>query len=237
MSLGQGRVSATTASAAYRRVEELIAQEVCVVLDGGMATELERRRGAGVEPDAGLWGTWALFRSPQTVLDVHASYVAAGCDVISTDTWSILSAPELELRRGPGAGEAVHWIDVARLGVRLARRAVDEGGRVGECAVAFAISEEVNSPQRRGTLELLARVFEEEPPDLILLETLTLIREPETFETVRAPARDGSPACGSRSGVAGTASAGCSASTGARPRAICSAARRAASRRWASARC
>ena len=121
---------------------------------------------------------------------MHRGYVDAGCDVLSTDTWSILSAPERELRQGPGGGATAHWMDVARLGIRLARRAVEEGDRVDDCAVAFAISEEVNSSQRRGTLELLGSVFAEEPPDLILLETLTLVRDPEIFETVRVAPRD-----------------------------------------------
>ena len=163
------------------------------MLDGGVATELERRHGSVTNPDPQLWGTWALARAPKLVFDVHRSYVDAGCNVLSTDTWSILSAPELELRTGPGNGDALHWMDVARLGIRLARRAVEEGGRVDDCAVAFAISEEVNSPQRRGTLELLSSVFADEPPDLILLETLTLIRDPETFEMVELLLETGLP--------------------------------------------
>jgi len=170
----------------------MLAAERCVVLDGGVATELQRR-GSGAAPDPELWGTWALFRAPQAVLDVHRSYVDAGCNVLSTDTWSILSAPERELRQGPGSGEAAHWMDVARLGIRLARRAVEEGDRIDGCAVAFAISEEVNSSQRRGTLDLLGSVFAEEPPDLILLETLTLVRDPELFETVERLLETGLP--------------------------------------------
>ena len=170
----------------------MFAAERCVVLDGGVATELQRR-GSAAAPDPELWGTWALFRAPQAVLDVHRGYVDAGCNVLSTDTWSILSAPERELRQGPGDGEAAHWMDVARLGIRLARRAVEEGDRVNDCAVAFAISEEVNSSQRRDTLELLGSVFAEEPPDLILLETLTLVRDPETFETVERLLETGLP--------------------------------------------
>jgi S-methylmethionine-dependent homocysteine/selenocysteine methylase len=169
----------------------MVAADRCVVLDGGVATELQRRHGAGSGPDEALWGTWALVRDPQAVLDVHRSYVDAGCHVLSTDTWSILSVPEM--RVGPGAGEAVHWMDVGRLGVRLARRAAEEGGRDGECAVAFAISEEADSPQRRGTLELLSGVFADEPPDLVLLETLTLVRDPETFETVELLLETGLP--------------------------------------------
>jgi release factor glutamine methyltransferase len=127
------------------------------------------------------------------VLDVHRRYVEVGCDVVSTDTWSILSAPEMEMRASPGQTELAHWMDVARTGVRLARQAIREGGREGACAVAFTISEEVNSPGRKGTVDLLARVFEDEPPDLILLETLTLIREPETFEAIEGLLATGLP--------------------------------------------
>jgi release factor glutamine methyltransferase len=77
--------------------------------------------------------------------------------------------------------------------VRLARRAIDDAGRNGDCAVAFAISEEVNSQDRRETIELLSRVFEDDPPDLILLETLTLIREPSTYEIVELLLETGLP--------------------------------------------
>jgi S-methylmethionine-dependent homocysteine/selenocysteine methylase/SAM-dependent methyltransferase len=182
-------------SAAYRHVEQLIAAERCVVLDGGVATELQR---LGPVPGEGgrdeeLWGTWALYRAPQAVLDVHAAYVAAGCDVISTDTWSILSAPEVEPRPAGGAPELAHWMDIARLGIDLARQAVEDAGRSSECAVAFTISEEIDSPQREGTIDLLARVFEETPPDLVLLETLTLVRDPGTFEAVQRLLATGLP--------------------------------------------
>ena len=182
-------------SPAYRRVEDLLAAERCVILDGGVATELQRLRPlqGEVGPEPELWGTWALYRAPQAVHDVHVRYVAAGCDVISTNTWSILSAPEVELRSRSGGAELAHWMDVARLGIRLARQAVEEQGRVGECAVAFTISEEVNSPSRQGTIELLARVFEQDPPDLVLLETLTLVRDPDTFETVERVLETGLP--------------------------------------------
>jgi S-methylmethionine-dependent homocysteine/selenocysteine methylase/SAM-dependent methyltransferase len=176
----------TRPSPAYARIQDLLAAERCVILDGGVATELQRERPleSGGVVDRDLWGTWALYRAPDAVLDVHRRYVEAGADVISTDTWSILSLPELGQRFGPGQGSPPHWMDVARNGIRIARRAIEEAGRTGECAVAFAISEEVSSGSRRETVELLSRVFEEEPPDLLLLETLTLIREPLTFETV-----------------------------------------------------
>jgi S-methylmethionine-dependent homocysteine/selenocysteine methylase/SAM-dependent methyltransferase len=84
-------------------------------------------------------------------------------------------------------------MDVARLGISLARQAVEDAGRTGECAVAFTISEEVNSPERAETVYLLARVFEQDPPDLVLLETMTLVRDPSTFETVERLLATGLP--------------------------------------------
>jgi S-methylmethionine-dependent homocysteine/selenocysteine methylase/SAM-dependent methyltransferase len=183
-------------SPAYRRIESLVATERCVILDGAVATELERQyplHAEGRDPDRELWGTWALYRAPESVMQVHRRYVDVGCDVVTTNTWSILSAREMETRASPGSAELVHWMDIARLGIRLAREAVRGGGREGEVAVAFAISEEATGPGRRDTLDLLARVFEDEPPDLVLLETLTLIRDPATFETVELLLQTGFP--------------------------------------------
>src|SRR5581483_9802699 len=135
-----GAVRAATASAPYARLERLVAEERCVILDGGVATEIERVRPEDrrFAADVGLWGTWALYQAPYAVLEVHRRYVDAGCDVISTDTWSILSAPELEQRAQVG-GALTHWMDVARLGIQLARQATAAAGRADECAVAFTI--------------------------------------------------------------------------------------------------
>jgi S-methylmethionine-dependent homocysteine/selenocysteine methylase len=175
----------------YKHVESLLAAERCVILDGGVETEVQRL--SGRDPDPALWGTWALYQAPETVLDVHRGHLAAGCNVLSTATWSILSAPEAEQDARLSGGDPGHWIDVARLGIQLARKATVEAGREGECAVAFAISEEVNSPRRRETIELLARMFADDPPDMLLLETLTLIREPATFEMVELLLETGLP--------------------------------------------
>ena len=48
----------TIRSDAYSKVEEKIAAQRCVILDGGVATELQRN--GGLVEDTGLWGTWAL---------------------------------------------------------------------------------------------------------------------------------------------------------------------------------
>jgi S-methylmethionine-dependent homocysteine/selenocysteine methylase/SAM-dependent methyltransferase len=172
---------ANVASSPYAAVEQKLAEDRCVVLDGGVATEVQRMVPAGTLTREGdLWGTWPLYRAPETVLEVHRAYVAAGCDVISTDTWSVLTDTD-------GSGEAksglLHWMDIARTGIRLARTAAAEDTDRPR-AVAFSVSDEAESLGRAGTARLLARIFEDEPPDLILLETLSLIREPDTFDLV-----------------------------------------------------
>src|SRR5688500_3320941 len=182
------------ASAAYDRIEHELADSRCVVLDGGVATELQR---VGLKEhrltDKSMWGTWAMYHQPHAVLEVHRRYVDAGCDVISTNTWGILSAPEAEARTMAGRGQPAHWMDAARLAVRLARQAIREGGREGKCAVAFSMNGDINAPERLATLGLLRRVFDEDPPDLVLLETLSLIRENFTYPTVQSMLETGLP--------------------------------------------
>lgn len=179
---------------AFDRVQRLIAEDRCVILDGGIATELQR---VGVRDyrvdDKALWGTWALYHAPRAALEVHRRYVAAGCDVISTNTWAITSAPEIESRPSSGPTDSLHWMDMARLGLKLARQAIAEAGKTGEIAVAFSINGDVDSAQRQDTLRLLSRVFQTHPPDLILMETLSLIRENLTFPAVEVMLDTGLP--------------------------------------------
>jgi S-methylmethionine-dependent homocysteine/selenocysteine methylase/SAM-dependent methyltransferase len=178
---------------AFGRLEELIAQQRCVILDGGIATELGRTRpdASPHHGDEALWGTWALVHAPDAVRDVHRSYLDAGCNVISTNTWGLTG----ELDRGAaGAFSApVHWMDIARRGLRVAREAIDSAGRAGEVALAFSINGDVDTQARREMLELLPRVFEEDRPDLVLLETMTLIRDGLTFGAVEALVESGVP--------------------------------------------
>jgi S-methylmethionine-dependent homocysteine/selenocysteine methylase/tRNA1(Val) A37 N6-methylase TrmN6 len=183
-------------SAAYQHIQQKIADEACVILDGGTATELER---LGIQAfrasDADLWGTWGLYHAPYAVQEVHSRYVAAGADLITTNTWGIVNAPEREagLNRPGTSAAPSHWMDVARLGIRLARQAIAEAGKADECAVAFSLNGDVEKPERHRTLELLARVFEQDPPDLILMETLSLIRDNLTFPAVEIMLETGLP--------------------------------------------
>jgi S-methylmethionine-dependent homocysteine/selenocysteine methylase len=191
---GEARSPRERVSDAYARLERLLAKDAPVILDGGNATELERSAAGELrDSDRGLWGTGALYHAPYAVLDVHRSYVAAGCDVISTNTWAVLAAAELEAGGLVGRSGMTHWMDVARLGIRLARQAVDDAGRTAECAVAFSVNGDIESEERLRSLNLLARVFDENPPDLVLMETMSLIRDGLTFPAVERVLETGLP--------------------------------------------
>jgi homocysteine S-methyltransferase len=58
--------------------------ERCLVLDGGLATELERRGASIRDP---LWSGIALLERPELIRDVHRAYLAAGADIITTATY------------------------------------------------------------------------------------------------------------------------------------------------------
>ncbi len=182
----------TTHSPQYGHILEKFGARACVVLDGATATELPHLGDAEHAVDERLWGTRALIEAADAVLDVHRSYVAAGCDVISTNTWGLPSALLHGVAPGSSSTQPVHWMDLARQGLRLARQAVGDGGRDDSCAVAFSINGDVDSDEGQSTIRLLARLFAHEPPDLILLETLAVVR-PSLFATVQSLLDTGIP--------------------------------------------
>ena len=176
----------------YARLARLIATDQPVIMDGATGTELIRVGGERPELEDHLWGLTAILEAPADVTAVHRRYIDVGCDVISTNTWGLATA----LRDGRAdlweSTEPVHWMDVARRGVRLAREAAAEAQREHEVAVAFSINGDVDTPDGRETIRLLARAFEHDAPDLILVETLTLIRS-STYATVEALLDTGLP--------------------------------------------
>ncbi len=96
----------------------LLAQRGTIVLDGAMATELEKR---GVDTSGPLWSALAMRDAPDTILDVHRAYFAAGADVATTNTYQA----NLDAYRRAGLSQA-EAEDMVRQAVRLARRARDE---------------------------------------------------------------------------------------------------------------
>lgn len=69
------------------------------VLDGGMATELERR---GCDISGPLWSAHVLDDSPEIIAAVHLDYLRAGSDCISTASYQVSAQGYRELGRSPG---------------------------------------------------------------------------------------------------------------------------------------
>lgn len=60
-----------------------------ILLDGGMGRELRSR---GVPILDTIWSANALVVSPETVREIHSDYIAAGADVIITNTYGVIRA-------------------------------------------------------------------------------------------------------------------------------------------------
>lgn len=99
-------------------IEELL-RRAPVLLDGGMGSALIAR---GLV-DGGCPERWNLDW-PEDVSQVHASHLAAGCDVILTNTFGA-SAPGLARHGDAGDMEAVNLA-----GARIAREAAEVAARV-----------------------------------------------------------------------------------------------------------
>lgn len=73
------------------------------ILDGGMATELERR---GCDINGPLWSAHVLAASPETIEAVHLSYLEAGADCILTASYQVSAMGYAELGQPPEAATA-----------------------------------------------------------------------------------------------------------------------------------
>jgi len=89
-----------------------LANDGVVVLDGGLATELESR---GADLGDPLWSARLLVDAPDLIRQVHAAYFAAGADVATTASYQ--ATFEGFARRGIARGAAT---DLLRLSVALA---------------------------------------------------------------------------------------------------------------------
>jgi homocysteine S-methyltransferase len=93
-------------------IERLLAERGAVVLDGGLATELERR---GADLRDPLWSAKLLLERPELIRQVHHDYFVAGAQVATTASYQA-TFPGLE-RRGLTTNQAT---DLMRLSVQLA---------------------------------------------------------------------------------------------------------------------
>jgi len=170
-----------------------------IVIDGGLATELERR-GADLRDD--LWSARLLLDDPGAILDVHRAYVDAGADVLIGASYQ--ASFEGFVARGLAGAAAA---DLMTRSVRLARDAAWEAGRpvlvagsIGPYGAVLADGSEYTGAyglgDRSATVTALrgfhrprAEVLAAAEPDLLAIETIPSIAEAEALADI-VPALD-----------------------------------------------
>ncbi|MHC4548709.1 MAG: homocysteine S-methyltransferase [Planctomycetota bacterium] len=161
----------------------LLRQEGVVILDGGLATELEAR---GHDLPDELWSARLLLDDPGALLEVHRAYVAAGADCLITASYQ--ATFEAFARRGISNSEAA---DKLQLSVTLAREARPKlvAASVGPYGAALADGSEYTGAydlDEEGLLAWHRRRFEvltRSGADLLACETIP------SFAEARALAR------------------------------------------------
>ncbi|KQZ97293.1 homocysteine S-methyltransferase family protein [Rhizobium sp. Root564] len=157
------------------------------ILDGGMSRELQR---LGAELKQPEWSALALINAPDIVRQVHAEFIEAGADVVTTNSYALVPFHIGEERfRKDGAS-------LIALSGRLAREAADASGRevtvAGSLPPIFGSYEPQNFDASR-VQDYLGVLVENLDPfvDVWLGETLSLIAEGEAVR--QAVAKSGKP--------------------------------------------
>ena len=91
-------------------------QRAMVVLDGGMGRELQRSGAPFRQPE---WSALALSEAPEAVVGVHAAFIAAGAQVITSNSYAVVPFHIGEERF------AREGLQLASVAGQLARRAAD----------------------------------------------------------------------------------------------------------------
>lgn len=141
-----------------------------LVLDGAIGTELQRR---GVPMDSAAWCATANASHPDVLAGVHTDYLAAGADIITTNTF----ATARHVLEPAGLGDEVEALN--RTAVEVARRAAAEAG--DEILVAGSMSSMASlgewstapvGPEVAAAYAEQAEILAEEGVDLLLAEML-----------------------------------------------------------------
>lgn len=170
--------------------QPFLARRGVVVLDGGLATELERRGAALDDP---LWSAKILLEQPQLIEEVHADYFRAGADVGTSASYQA-TLPGLA-RRGLDSAQAAA---VLRLSVRLVQQARDSVATHGATNRLVAASlgsygaYRADGSEFRGDYDLSSRqlldwhrprcaILAESGADILAFETVPCLSEGEAI--------------------------------------------------------
>jgi S-methylmethionine-dependent homocysteine/selenocysteine methylase len=147
-----------------------------LILDGAMGTELQRR---GCPVNLPLWSAHALLLAPEMVVEIHADYLDAGADILTTNTFR--TTPRTFHRAGiPDQSPAL-----TSIAVLLAHQARSQHpGRTVLIAGSMAPLEDCYRPDLVPPDNVLRAEHWQQAErlaaagvDFLLVETMTTIRE------------------------------------------------------------
>ena len=150
------------------------------VLDGGMGDEISARLGGAA---TGLWSAKALIDNPELVVDLHKEFIEAGARIIITNTYSTIPS---YLGK---AGKADRYIELTRLGGKLACRAAEESGEDVQIAGSLPPLSESYRPDLVPPVDEALPVYRNlvealrDFVDLFICETMSTAEEAVTAST------------------------------------------------------
>ena len=158
----------------YKNLEDKFSNNKTVILDGGNGGELER---IGAPMDGQLWCGRCSMENPELVSKVHDSYINAGADVITTNTYA---TPPIAMRAINLGNHIREWnkkgVDIAKESANKASRPIAVAGSVSTFGSWFRLGINALRPGFKEQAEILA----EAGVDLIILEAGS--SEPEIVE-------------------------------------------------------
>jgi 5-methyltetrahydrofolate--homocysteine methyltransferase len=186
-----------------RQLRDLLARRI-LVLDGAMGTMVQRyklseadfrgERFASHHKDLRGDNDVLVLTRPEVIAEIHDQYLAAGSDIIETNTFNSTAVSQADY------GLEAHAYELNVAGARLARAAADAwtartpakprfvAGSIGPMNKTLSISPDVNNPAfRAATFDEVCAAFKDQVRglidggvDLLLLETI--------FDTLNAKA-------------------------------------------------
>jgi len=163
----------------YTQAENRLKKGEVLVLDAGVATELERR---GLPMTDGVWSARAALDHFETVVAMHRAYIDAGADIITANTYAssrIVLEPH---------GLADQTREINTRSIEAAREARERSGR-DDVLVAGSLSHFVSIPTGqsiqpkddalsestlRSAFDEMREIQEDAGVDVILLEMMSL---------------------------------------------------------------
>ena len=167
------------------------------LLDGGVGTEIQRRGGS-----LQAWAAAANAERPELVRAVHADFLAAGADVISTNTFGC-SEPRLAAWGLAGREEELNRAAVAlaleargdagsNVSALEARDEAGSGALVAGCLTTVSYrgpdGSEMSPPKGERALESQARILADAGADLLLVEILASVERANAMLAAAASA-------------------------------------------------